>query len=99
MKYKVIKAFTCKLDRKVRHAGDIYETDDPDRAKFLQGRGHLGAAIEEAPPEEPTIETEETPAETPAPELRHVGGGWYELPSGERVKGKEEAIAAMNGGD
>jgi len=88
VKYKVIKAFTCKLDKKVRRIGDIYETDDTARAKFLQGKGHLGAMIEEAPPVEPEQK-----------EPKHVGGGWYELPSGERVKGKEEAIAAMGGGD
>lgn len=26
--------------------------------------------------------------------LKHVGGGWYELPNGERVQGKEQAEAA-----
>jgi hypothetical protein len=25
----------------------------------------------------------------------HVGGGWYELPSGEKVRGKEEAREAL----
>ena len=28
---------------------------------------------------------------------KHVGGGWYELSSGERVQGKEEAIEAEKG--
>lgn len=23
--------------------------------------------------------------------IKHVGGGWYELPNGEKVQGKEEA--------
>lgn len=27
--------------------------------------------------------------------LKHLGGGWYELPNGEKVKGKEEALAAL----
>ena len=26
----------------------------------------------------------------------HVGGGYYELPSGERVRGKEAALALLN---
>lgn len=90
MKYRVIKPFTCKLDMKVRRVGDIYETDDPERAKFLQSKGYLGAMIE--PPVKPE---QKVPGQGP----KHVGGGWYELPSGERVKGKEEAIAAMGGGD
>lgn len=29
------------------------------------------------------------------PGLMHVGGGWYELPGGERVQGKEAALAAL----
>lgn len=86
MKYRVIKAFTCKLDKKVRRIGDIYETDDTARAKFLQGKGHLGAMIEEAPPVEPEQK-----------EPKHVGGGWYELPDGSRIKGKEEALKALGG--
>lgn len=26
---------------------------------------------------------------------RHVGGGWYELPDGQRVRGREQALAAL----
>ena len=29
------------------------------------------------------------------PEIEHVGGGWYELPNGEKVQGKEAALAAL----
>jgi len=28
--------------------------------------------------------------------IKHVGGGWYELPNGEKVQGKEEANAALS---
>lgn len=100
MKYKVIKAFTCKLDHREYKPGDVYETDDPDRAAFLQGKGpakpkngaRLGAMIDDPPPVE-------LPAnqEPPAQEPKHIGGGWYELPNGERVKGKDEAYTAMGG--
>lgn len=27
-------------------------------------------------------------------EVKHVGGGWYELPNGEKIKGKEAAEKA-----
>jgi hypothetical protein len=27
--------------------------------------------------------------------LNHVGGGWYELPDGQRVQGREEALRAL----
>ena len=89
MKYSVIKAFTCKLDHRKYNSGNTYETDDPDRAEFLQSKGRLGAMIEELPPAVELIQQE--------PE--HVGGGWYKLPSGKRIRGKKEAIAAMNGGE
>jgi hypothetical protein len=91
VKYKVIKAFTCKLDHQKYAKGDIYETDDPDRAAFLQKNGRLGAMIEAPPVELPANQ------EPPAQEPKHIGGGWYELPNGERVKGKDEAYAAMGG--
>ena len=35
----------------------------------------------------------EKPAAKAAP--KHVGGGWYELPDGTRVQGKEAALKAM----
>jgi hypothetical protein len=96
VKYHVIKAFKCKLDHRKYNTGDIYETSDPERVAFLQSKGRLGAMIEE-PAEPPS--NQESPAQEPAKETKHVGGGWYELPDGRRVKGKEEALAAMNGGD
>ena len=29
------------------------------------------------------------------PEMEHLGGGWYELPNGEKVQGKEAALVAL----
>lgn len=31
----------------------------------------------------------------PPPEVKHVGGGWYELPSGERVRGRKAALERL----
>lgn len=92
MKYKVIKAFTCKLDRKARYPGAVYETDDPVRAQYLQNKGYLGAAIEEPPakPEpEPEPENLLNEAEETDPEPKHLGGGWYALPDGRKVRKKD----------
>ena len=36
-------------------------------------------------------------ATMPDSEPKHVGGGYYELPNGERVKGKEAADEALKG--
>jgi len=30
---------------------------------------------------------------------KHTGGGWYELSDGQKIQGKEEAIAAMKAGE
>lgn len=35
----------------------------------------------------------------PEKEIKHIGGGYYELPNGERVKGKEEALSALESGE
>lgn len=35
-----------------------------------------------------------TPTED-SDEIKHVGGGYYELPNGDKVKGKDEASAAL----
>lgn len=32
-----------------------------------------------------------------APEIKHTGGGWYELPNGQKVQGKEAAEEALKG--
>ncbi len=29
------------------------------------------------------------------PQIKHIGGGWYELPDGSKVKGKEAAEKAL----
>ena len=108
MKHSVIKAFTCKLDKREYNPGDTYESSDPERAAYLQGKGpkplpkggpRLGAMIDDPPPVEPPADPPVDPPEPPAQEPQHVGGGYYLLPNGEKVKGKEAAIAAMNGGD
>ena len=31
------------------------------------------------------------------PEIKHTGGGWYELPDGQKVQGKEAAEEALKG--
>lgn len=63
MKYIVIKRFTCKLSKKPFKDGDFYETDDLDRAEFLQNKGRLGEMILEEQPDPPTDDpaTEENP--------------------------------------
>jgi hypothetical protein len=48
----------------------------------------VGAAVSLEPQEK---DFEEDHEDDPESLLKHVGGGYYELPNGERVKGKEKA--------
>lgn len=47
-----------------------------------------------AVPVRPQIET----ATIGPTELRRLGGGWYELPNGDKVQGKDAALIALRGG-
>ncbi|WP_246238117.1 hypothetical protein [Alkalicoccus luteus] len=84
MKAPVKKSFRDKHDKNkklYRSAGpdrpaDVFEGDEK-RVKELQKKGYLG--------------TEGTEESGQPAELTHVGGGYYELPDGTKVKGKQEA--------
>jgi len=81
--HKVIRPFLDKTDnRKPYKIGDSYNHKDDDRIAFLMEKGFL-----EQQSKQPT--KDEFP--------KHVGGGYYELPNGERIKGKDAALEAMGG--
>ena len=46
------------------------------------------------PEPEPEAELAGEPTELDVSQY-HTGGGWYDLPNGERVQGKDNAIAAL----
>jgi len=84
MSYEVIKAFRDKTDNlKLINVGDPYSHGDEGRVAYLVKKGFL---------------TEKS-KQPPKDDIKHVGGGWYELPNGEKVKGKDEALAALEGGE
>jgi hypothetical protein len=58
--------------------------------EFAESLVAVGAAVS-LEPKSVTVE----PDPDPGPELVNVGGGYYELPDGERVKGKEKAEKAL----
>ncbi len=43
---------------------------------------------------QPEAQEEVAPAMTAPNQVKHVGGGWYELSNGDRVQGKDDAVAA-----
>ena len=100
---RVIHPFRDKHTKARYTPGDTYRHRSKARMEYLAGlptprvewppgSGEVGepeAGAGEAAPQAGTRE------ETPEP--RHVGGGWYELPGGQRVKGKDAALAALGG--
>ena len=72
--------------------GQVVHADE--HVKRLIRAGH-------AKPLKQEIETATKKPEEKAVEIepKHIGGGWYELPGGERIQGKDAAVEALNGGD
>ncbi|GAA5417977.1 hypothetical protein Pryu01_03055 [Paraliobacillus ryukyuensis] len=84
MPNKVIRAFYDKTDnRKPYSKGDTYSHSDEGRIAFLIEKGFL------------TEKSKQPPKEDKSEYPKHVGGGYYELPNGDKVKGKKEAEKAM----
>lgn len=79
---QVLKSFRDKTNKEKRYKErDVYESEDAKRVEFLIENGFLASAEQER--------------EENLSQLNHVGGGYYELPDGEKVKGKTEALAAL----
>lgn len=89
MRYKVLKPFRCEKGQ--LYPGDTVELH-PGRAAKLKTVGLVADMSVVA--ETATIEPPEK-AVMPGLKPKHIGGGWYELPNGEKVRGKEEAEEAM----
>ncbi|MCM3444376.1 hypothetical protein [Metabacillus halosaccharovorans] len=82
MQKRVIKAFRDKETLKHYAKGDLYVSDDMERITFLLNEGYL---------EKVKIVIENTEEEVNEDAIEHVGGGYYILPNGEKVKGKKKA--------
>ncbi|EOP26135.1 hypothetical protein IG5_02871 [Bacillus toyonensis] len=81
-KYVVKRAFRDKFTFIHYSVADSYESNDVERVMYLQDEGFLNKEL--------MIDKKE--------DLKgpiHVGGGYYELPNGEKVKGKDTALEAL----
>lgn len=83
--YEVKVPFRDKDTEELFGVGSEYFTEDPDRVKFLQNEGYLGEVINEQTPDDDADSIDQY----------HTGGGYYELPNGDKVRGKDKAIAAL----
>lgn len=92
MKSLVIRAFIDKESKRGYSIGNVYESNDSERIAFLINKGFLEGTHND---ESSSEDTENNDNESPEIEFpKHVGGGYYELSNGEKVKGKEEAFAS-----
>ncbi len=66
------------------------EYDLPDEFAEQLIQADAAVSLEPKP-----VSVEPDREEDPDSELNHVGGGYYELPNGERIKGKEKAEKAL----
>ncbi len=84
MRYMVRKPY--RYGDKIYMAGEAMPVPDKEIAKVLQSRGILGGPVRETA----SVKPPET-AMKPKAEPKHLGGGYYLLPSGEKVRGKKAA--------
>ena len=83
--FKVIRPFFDSTNnRKPYSKGDLYSHEDEGRIALLIEKGFL---------EDKASKISESSKEFPV----HLGGGYYELPNGKKVRGKENAEKAMRG--
>lgn len=80
----VLRRFRCKEYKKGFRPGDTYRHASVERLEYL-------ASFD--PPYVAWPPGDEAPAGP-----KHIGGGWYELPDGRRIKGKNAALAALQEG-
>ncbi|NRF91536.1 hypothetical protein HQN89_10945 [Paenibacillus frigoriresistens] len=77
----------------VMQQGVIYNVSDEEAKALVEGNyAEFVDAVEPPPSDDDFVELTD---EELGSQLKHIGGGTFELPDGERVKGKDEAIAAL----
>lgn len=88
MKIKMIK--TSASPAGVFQSEQTYEVgtdlDKETAIELIEVGSALEAELEEK------LEVEDPGTEV---EIKHVGGGWYELPNGDKVQGRDEALEAL----
>lgn len=97
MRYIVINNFYDRFDNmKLNIVGDEHLPPNEERANQLIIEGFIEAK-EDQQKDDGKEETSETASvESDLEELiKHTGAGYYELPNGEKIRGKENAIEAL----
>ncbi|MED1801788.1 hypothetical protein [Brevibacillus porteri] len=82
-KFHVISDFINKDTDELVKAGDVIEADD-DRAEQLREKQVIGKEVQEQQEDDADLDG-----------LKKLAGGYYELPNGDKVRGKDNAIEAL----
>lgn len=83
----VISPFRCKESKEIYKKDDTYRHDSAARVSSLMKQGFL----QQKDLKEDTAAAEENTSL----DFEHVGGGFYQLPDGSKVKGKKAAAQKL----
>lgn len=89
MKYPVLKNFRDKETGRLFLAGQSYSHEDQARLDNLIELGFLQGAAADEDKKDSGSSNDDSDSFP-----KHTGGGNYELSNGEKVKGKDKALAA-----
>lgn len=92
--YKAIKKFYCPFSKKRISPGEFIEIPEQYLSSY---QGYVGIIAVIKPAEIAVVQPIEAAVIEKPVALKHLGGGWYELPNGERIRGKEAAMKAVSG--
>lgn len=82
----VVTEFVDRVSGRHYRPGATYSTKNAERRDEIISAGEArGVVFVEFEDRDPDLD----------PRLTVVGGGWYELPNGERVRGREKAVEAL----
>jgi hypothetical protein len=89
---KVINSFIDKYTRVRYDKGSAYMSDDMERIEMLRAAGYI---LESCSPivNPENVEYNVVPEEY---KLKHIGAGYYLLPDGSKVRGKDKALKKLD---
>ena len=87
---KVRETFYDKVAKRERRKGQEYQAETQERLDHLVALG-LVVPVQQLAMASHAVKT----SGELEPELQHVGGGYYLLPNGEKIKGKDKALEAL----
>jgi len=101
MGYRVVKAFRDSDDNLYHYRvcdpypREGYEPSEERIAELAGNQNRLGMRLIVKVADQPNVQSDTQQGEPDSKFPKHIGGGVYELSNGEKVKGKDAAIAAQ----